>query len=59
MSPPPDRISAILAILIVIAMVAFAIGGDRSNDKAWKMMTDRIGPWFGVEAEAGKKKDAG
>ena len=57
MASATDRTSATLAVLLVLAMVGFAVAGDRSKDKAWSKMTDQVSDWLGIESDEKKSKD--
>lgn len=50
---PPDRATAIAAVLVLLALVLFTAIGPR-DDKAWKMWTDPVRTWVGAEKPKSK-----
>ena len=37
-----DPVSAVVAVILVIAMIAFAVTTDHEKDKAWDFMTKNL-----------------
>ena len=60
LNSPPSLPSAIAALVLIVAMLAFVVTAKR-DDKAWKGWTDPVKAWVkqvtGAGAEDAEKKD--